>query len=318
MAFILTELVIESMIREGLENLRRDPSIVDDVFENLVSLPIYKKYGEKELNKIKDLVTKKEISVVHGFPVADSKMPCISIQLMSAQENEKRSAMDDYWKQAETPMSQEELDEQVKETNILILGYDSNTGVISIDDSADLSNVHANQLFVDVDGNEFKILGGVRDDAGHKQVIIQKDAEINTVGPALVKSMFNTNSYEVRTNVERETILLGVHTKEALQTKYTYTLLKYIVESRKLDLIRRGFQLATYEGSDFSQNQEYQSDYIFSRYLTVSGLIENTWNADKIIPIDLIDVAIKVEKDEAGNEALGLTNQTIQVQEEDE
>lgn len=317
MAFLLSDLIIESTIREGLENIRRDTSVIDDIFENLINLPIYKKYGEKEINKIKNIFENQEISIIHAFPPSEAKMPCISIQLLPGQENVRRAVMDDFWKDELKDKTKEELDAEIKVSNITLLSYDPDSGILEIDDSADLTNVHANQLLEDVDGNEFKILGGVNNVAGSKKVILDKGLSVNLAGPALIKTMFTQNQYEVRTNVEQEALLLGVHSKEALQTKYMFTVLKYIIESRKADLIRRGFQLATYESSDFSQNQEYQADFIYSRYLTVSGMIENSWNADKVIPIDLIDVGVKVEKDQAGNVALGREDQTIKVQEDE-
>lgn len=317
MAFLLPDLIIESTLREGFENIRRDSSVIDDIFNDLVSLPIYKKYGEKELNKIKKIFENKEISVIHSFPANDAVLPCVSIQLLPSNENVRRAVLDDFWKQDQTNKTPEELSAEIKVASLLILDYDPNSGTVDIDDSNDLTNVHANQILEDVDGNEFKILGGVDNTTGAKKVIIQKSAEINISGPAIIKSMFTTNSFEVRTNVEQVALLLGIHSKEALQTKYMFNILKYIIESRKADLINRGFQLATYEASDFSQNPEYAADFVYSRYLTVSGMIENSWNSDKVIPIDLIDLAVKVSKDKATNEDLGKQDQTIQVEDEE-
>jgi hypothetical protein len=315
MGFPLSDLILESVIREGLENLRRMPEIIDDLFSQLGSLPnsLANKYGQKELNKIKTLVQDREVSIIQAFPINNTPMPCISLQLLAAQEDVPLAAMDDYQEEIQVPMSSEDLAAQILASNVSLLSYDSFSGVVGISDATDLSSVHINHLLVDSSGNEFYILGGINNTTGSKSVIIKKQANLNIVGPSLIKSSINYDQYQVRTNVEKENILLGIHTKDMLTTKYLYTIIKYIIESRKKDLIDRGFILATYEGSDFNINERFESDFIYSRYLTVSGRIYNTWNSDQVIPIDYIDVDVRVPKATADNQDLGLTNSTIKV-----
>lgn len=315
--FTLSDLIIESTIREGLQNIRNDLEIVDEVFEQLKTLPISPKYGEDEIAKIKNFITTTPISIVHSFHIVESNIPCISIQLLSASEYVDRSVLDDFADDVTRDMTQDELDEQIITSPVLILDYDVNSGIVEIEDATDLSEVHINHLLEDSDGNTFRIEGGVDDTPGQKQIIIQKQAELNTTGPALIKTIFNKVQFEERTNTEKETLLIGIHTKESKLTKYLYTLLKYIIESRKLDLIRRNFKLATYEGSDFTRDMNYGSDVVFTRFLTVSGEIRNNWNADKVTPIDLIDLDVRVKKDVATNEQLGREDQTIKVTEDD-
>jgi hypothetical protein len=315
--FTLSDLVIESLIREGLQNIRNDLEIVDEVFEQLTTLPISPKYGEDELAKIKNFLTTTPISIVHSFHIVESNIPCISIQLLSANEVIDRAVLDDFADDITRDMTQDELNDEIVSSPILISGYDPLSGIVEIDDASDLSAVHINHILEDTEGNEFRILGGIDDTSGQKQVIIQKQAELDINGPALIKTMFDKVQFEQRTNVERETLLIGIHTKESKLTKYLYTLLKYIIESRKLDLIRRNFKLATYEGSDFTRDMNYGSDVVFTRFLTVTGEIRNDWNADKVVPIDLLELDVRVKKDIATNEQLGREDQTIKVTEDE-
>lgn len=315
--FVQSELIVESLIREGLQNIRNDLDIVDEVFDQLKTLPISPKYGENEITKIRNFIANTPISIVHSYHIVESNIPCISIQLLSASELTDRAVLDDFADDKTRDMSQDELDEQIIVSPVLMLSYDTNSGIIEIDDSVDLTEVHMNQILEDNDGTEFTILGGVDNTPGQKQLIIQKNAEIQLVGPALVKTIFTKIQFEERTNIERETLLIGVHTKESKLTKYLYTLLKYIIESRKLDLIRRNFLLASYEGSDFTRDSGYTADIIFTRFLTVTGEIRNNWNADKVTPIDLIDLDIRVSKDVATNEQLDREDQTIKVTEDE-
>lgn len=312
MAFVLSELVVESTIREGLANVRQDETIINDVFGQLISLPVSPKYGEKELNKIKNLI-QKPIPVVHSFVAVEAKVPCISIQLLSASEREDHASMEDFYDDVIREMTDEELEAEIIVNSVDIDSYDPLTGIVSINDATDLSNVHINHVLEDSNGLEFSILGGVDNTAGQKQFYIQKQADLETSQPTKIKTIFETVQYEQKINVENETILIGVHTKEPLLTKYLYTLVKYFILSRKQDLVSRCFTLATYEGSDFSRDMQYQADKVYTRYITVKGRIENEWRSDQVLPIDLIDLDIRVEKDEADNDQLDLNDKTIKV-----
>ena len=50
MAFILPDLVVESIIRDGFENARRDLTIVDDIFQTLSQAHLSSKY-EQDINQ---------------------------------------------------------------------------------------------------------------------------------------------------------------------------------------------------------------------------------------------------------------------------
>ena len=317
MGFIVSDLVVESIIRDGLEAVRRDSSIIDDVFEQLSNLSplMNKKYGEKEINKIKTFFETKEVHIVQAFSQVVSSMPCISIQLVDNTESEKYAHLDDFEDDVqETLTDPEELAELQIVYPVDISSYDETSGTVYIDDSIDLSSVHAHHILEDVDGTEHEILGGIDNTTGQKQLLITPFSELSIVGPATIKSSINFKQYEKRGNIEDERLLLGIHTEERLLTIYLYILVKYFIESRKKDLINRGFQLATYSGSDFTRNLDYASDVIYSRYLTLKGIIQNNWISDKVIPIDIIDVQTLVDKDKVGNEEF--PNATVQVDEE--
>lgn len=319
MSFQISDLVLESVIRDGFEAIRRDPSIVDDVFAQLKDLgPLMnKKFGQREINRIKKYFTDHEVSVVQAFSQVVDNLPCISIQLIDNPEDIKHAHLEDFEADIQQTFTDpEDLQNLVIISSISLDSYDPRSGTVYIDDSADLDKIHANHILVDVDGNEFQILGGIVNIPGSKQVVIEKQAEINLVGPAEIKSSIDFKQWEQRGVMEDEKLLLGIHTEERLLTIYLYILVKYFIVSRKLDLINRGFQLATYSGSDFTRNIDYVEP-VWSRYLTVSGKVQNDWISDKVIPIDLVDVEVKVPIDRADNPELNREDQTVQVAEDD-
>jgi hypothetical protein len=312
--FILPDLVIESVIRDGFENVRRDLSIIDDIFASFTQAHLTPKYGAAEIAKIKNFVANKEVGVVNAFSQVNANLPCISIQLLDDVEDQAHNFMDDFEEDLRLPLSEEEEAALIVLENIIPEYYDINSGSIGIPDSIDLSPIYANLLFVDANGNEFPIVGSINNTVGTKSIGVLKGSNVIISDLCHIKSSLNYKQYEKRGTIETEKLLIGIHTEERLVTIYLYQLIKYFLLSRKPDLISRGFQKSTFSGSDFTRNLEY-GEPVFDRFITATGLIQNSWLSDKVELIDNIDVGVLVEKDVASTEDLGLEDSTIQIAE---
>lgn len=315
MPFVLPELVIESVIRDGFTNARKNSeAVISDVFGNLTRAFAEKKYGEREIAKIQKLVEEKEVSVVHAFSMVQANLPCISIQLLGDNEDESKASIGDHAGFYDVPMTDpDELAALVIVESFQPTAYNTNTGAVSVPDEVDLSLVYANLVFVDSVGVEHTILGGIDNTPGRKSFMVAKSVEVSLAPGAEIKSSINFKRYETRSNVERVQILIGIHTGDPLTTKYLYTLVKYFILSRKKDVIRRDFQLASYNGSDFHRNMEYKGDSIYSRNITITGMLQHDWRSDLVDLVDQVIIKVKVPADKYGNEALDREDQTVQV-----
>jgi hypothetical protein len=315
MAFRLPDLICESIIRDGFANARRDDTIIDDVFGDLDKRFTRKKYGNKEIDKIKSIIENQEVSIVHSYNLVNANLPCISIQLADDREKTEDAHMGDYVHLSATPYSSpEDLASIVVIPAFTPTSYDPTTGIVVVPDSVDLSTIHVNLLFQDNVSNQFPILGGINNTPGSKMFITDTQATIVLGAECEIVSAIDYNEYLVHGNIEHTQLILGIHTKEALLTKYLYTLVKYFMLSRKKDMTKRGLQLDTYSGSDFHRNVEYLGDVVYSRFFNLSGIVQHAWRQDKVQLIDNVQVIAKVERDVATNEELGLTNSTIQVE----
>ncbi|RLG44959.1 MAG: hypothetical protein DRN81_03235 [Thermoproteota archaeon] len=319
MPFVFPELVLESVIKDGLANARDVPDAINDVFGNLTRAFSAAKYGTEEVEKIFKVIQGKEVSVVHSFNLVESNMPCYSIQLANDKEAEELATFGDQDSFLEIPMEGAELAATIFVDNIAPTGYNSKTGIMTLSDSVDLSGIHANHLFESAAGTEHTIIGGIINTLGAKQIIIEKNLPVAILDSgAKIKSSINSNVYQVKGNREHTSVLIGVHTKDALMTKYLYTLLKYFIMSRKSDMIARDFQLSSYQGSDFTRNNEYQGDVVYSRFLTITGFMQQDWRSDHVTLIDMVNVNVKVEKDVYGNKEAGTEDLTVTINEDDQ
>lgn len=289
--FIIPELVIESLIRDGLKNVQDDPTIIDSIFSQLTRAYNTRKYGQPEIEKIKALVLK-EIAVVFSYHEVDQKPLSISIMVGSDNEHRQRAHLDDHYEQVEEPIvDAEELEALHRVDDITVLSYDELTGKVTVSDATNLSPVYKGMLFVDADENEFVILGSINNTVGDKSFFIDKLAEVDFSTPtSFIKSSLDYKKYELRGVTGDINLVLGCHSKDALTTKYLYTLLKYFILSRKHDMIKRGVYLASYSGSDFNRDQQFIGDQMFTRFLTITAKVDDTWRSDQVVLIDNIEV----------------------------
>jgi hypothetical protein len=167
-------------------------------------------------------------------------------------------------------------------------------------------------LFVDAAGVEHKIIGGIVNEDGEKQFQIAEDSEVDISEAGLIKSPISYKVTEIKGVSSDVNILLGIHSKEALFTKYMYVIVKYFLLSRKADLINRDFFVSSYKGSDFTRNLEYEGDIVYSRFLTISGKTQDDWKGEDIPQVDNIEVVVAVPGNEPTPEDLGPDDSTVQ------
>lgn len=287
MAIKLPDLIIESVIRDGLENIKARPEILDDVFGDLLRPFASRKYGVEALDKIKELLTgnnPETIAVVHSFYNVNANLPCYSINMTTDGEDQRLARLDDFDGDKIEALSPAEVASLVRVLPFDFT-YEATSGFVQVADSVNLSAAFPRFLFVDADENTHEIIAISEAPNGF---FIQKGLTL-PVGQGYIKSFLDFKQTEIRGVEQNVQLLIGVHTREELLTKYLYALLKYILLSRKTDTILRGMYSISITGSDFSRDQRYEGNHVFTRFLTVSGKVNDSWRADHV---DLIDSVI--------------------------
>ena len=152
MSFNMPELILESIIRDGIQNVRADKTIIDDIFAQLTRSYASRKYGTTEINKIKALIDK-EIAVLYSYHQVDAKVPCFSIMIGVDDEFRPRAHLGDHYDEVTEDIADPvELEALHRVDDIVVLSYDDKTGKILVDDSTDLSQIYRGMIFVDAGG----------------------------------------------------------------------------------------------------------------------------------------------------------------------
>lgn len=291
MSFPLPDLIVESVIRDGLANIKADSTILDDLFAEFANGYAARKYGALEIATVKSWISgnnAEEIAIIHAFHPANAKLPCISIQLGSDVESDKY--LEDFEEDLQESITDvDALAALVKVSAFTPTGYDANSGMVSVGDAVDLSPVYDNYIFVDASDVEHVILNAISNETGNKFFFITPNGTPDIGGDCTIKTFLEYTQLEIKSSHQDVQLLLGVHTKNALTTKYLYQILKYILKSRRKSLELRGISKSTVSGSDFTQNMQYEGDAVFTRFLTFSGHILEWWRSDQVNLIDRVD-----------------------------
>lgn len=293
MSWNFPELVIESIIRDGIKDLKDNPTFIDQIFAQLDFPYAQRKYGTAEITKIKDLFTganNTEIAIVFSFYDAAAKSPCISIQLGSTSENIPQAHIGDYEEQIDEPLTAGELSALEAITGLLPTAYTTVTGKVSVENGVDLTLISKGFIYKDGSNIDHVISSGISNVTNDKFFFIAPNATPNIGVAGTIRSPLTTKVIEengVSNNVQ---ILLGIHSKEPLLTIYLFSLVQFFLLSRKKDLVNRNFINSTLSGSDFTRNAEYQGDRVFTRFLTISGQVRNSWRSDIVNLIDTLEV----------------------------
>ena len=298
MGFILTELIVETILRDGLEKIRESIGTADDaidiIFSEMTQPYLNYYYGQAEINKIKTLI-KAPIEISQGYPLSDIKVPYIGINLQSANESQPLALIADYAGFEETSITPETLIGPFDADS-----YNPVDGIVDATSSnVDLSAIHTSSIWVDGDGVSHTILGGIKNEVGLKTFAISTglSPSLNLTQTKFISSI-STEVRKIRKVRESENVLLLIGSENALSTKYLFTIVKYIFLSQRAQRIARGLAISSYDGTDFSRADRLPDNW-FTRFMTIkSSVIEHSWTETPVDQIGDILPIINVPQDE--------------------
>lgn len=102
MAHIIPQVALHRIIWQGIQILKQNPDILDDIFQYYKVEPMNRDYGQKYVDNIKKWFIETEIPVIQAWSLNPQMAPQIAIKLASEQEDENKAAIGDHWDFGET------------------------------------------------------------------------------------------------------------------------------------------------------------------------------------------------------------------------
>ena len=93
----MPQVALQRIIQTGVNTLKANIDILDDVFEYFTCPQMDSDYGQAHIEKIKTWFTITKIPVVQAWSFNPDRIPMISIHLTSESEDESKSAIGDHW-----------------------------------------------------------------------------------------------------------------------------------------------------------------------------------------------------------------------------
>ncbi len=286
----LTDLIFESVIRDGLGSIRATPSILDDIFSRFKEAQFINQFGQTQIDRLKTYIQNNQIKITQAFSMIPTVIPCFSIQLIRADEEERLQQFGNEYEDVDTAITPATIVSVVDPGT-----YDTLSGKLTVINAADLSVVCPGLIFKDSLGIDFEIQSGNSNLSGNKYINIGSGKEPSLLPGGKIVSSLDFKRVERRIIRLRETIRLGCHAKDDIHlTKYLYYILLYILKSRQDSLITRGIQLDRGISSIFDRSEDFVGENIFSRYMDVVCISEFDWDQSQVNMVDCFDLTLKV------------------------
>ena len=266
------------IIELTLNDIRENDWLLDDILSDFVLDPMLSGiYGQKEINNAKKWFQDNEISVFLPHRMDLEKMPCVTISIGSNSEDKSLARLADTTPFVETYDASDigKTIQYVVEP-FTIVSYEQATGFIEVPESVDLTIVEPGMVVVNpANGTGYVIVK--KDAAG---VYIAEGTVLTAVQVGILPQyMIYRARREIATFQERITIGCHVH-GDPNSLLWLYSIMMYgLLRYREGALESRNFQLSNIETSDMVRNQNWESigENVYSRFITISGQVENTW-----------------------------------------
>jgi hypothetical protein len=275
------DLVVLGAIRGGLEDMRRNPYLLDYCFAWFANDELTAKYyGAKEAQRAKDWFLNNKIRVSMASILQDVSFPLISISLVSSTED--RQTMSDI----DSTTSEEVRAEDIASANRIALGpftaksYNSATGILTLQDDLSTTNLFKDMILVDSSSNIGYPILDIIDDTSFKiepgTVANFTKAYVAPIDTFLVvsrESIVFKNTYSIRC------VTMG----EPIYTYYLNAIIMFILLRYREELLEaRGLDASVIANGAMYQAQSAlfgleSKELIFGQDITLTGLARQYW-----------------------------------------
>ncbi len=271
------DLIIKTAIELAIDDMRKTPWVIDDVFRVLIENPLLaKKYGAKEVARAREFILNQKIPVYLRHRVDKQDFPCVTISIGESVEDKDLATLGDL------SVIVEELDpSDIGKTIKFIIppfnpvSYDKTSGIIEVpEDIEEYLFINAGMMAVDPDtGNAFEIIEKI---APHS-FRIQAGADL----PKQVAVIPNFQLYKARREraISQETYNIGCHTQGDPSTLiFLHAVVKYALFRYREGLLEaNNFQLSRLRSTDLIRNDAFNIENVYSRWVILSGQVEESW-----------------------------------------
>lgn len=271
-----SDMILRSALVEMLEQIRKDPSLIDWIFSGLLADGLTaKEFGKRALLDAKDWFLKTKVNVYHGLAQAPPEFPAITMVLQESAETDK--TLGDKHYDVDEPLGSY----PVAVKSFAAVDYDPINSILTFpQDIADNVYLSTNMDVVDKVGKKHRITELLDDD---RKVVIDG-------GPGDFREASLVYSFPYRIQLEsvqcRETYQVGVHVQgPPVYLMVLHSIVVFGLWRYKQSLLEaRNFAESSFSSSDFAKSPTMGQEAEYSRYISLSGTVKQFWPKDVTTP----------------------------------
>lgn len=303
MAIFQSDLTIKTAIQLGLDDVAKNDWLIDDILGDVLVNPyLVDKYGQKQIDACKEWFKNNQVDIYMASRNDKDRFPCVTITLGSSAEKDEMKTMAD-----QSTETVKLLPNQIGKPIPYVVkpfqgySYDPTTGEVTIPSNVqNVDGVATGMVLVDPTTGQGYVINDVFPDG----VVIEPSLAVTALKLGIVPQY---QFYEARVEHSffQETYNIGCHVHgdpQALLWLHSivlYSILRY----RESLLEAQGFSQSNLSSSDLLANPSGSGpagDNIWTRYITLTGQVENSWIKS---PRRIIEVAALRERVGSGASA---------------
>jgi len=288
------DVIIKTAIELALDDMRKNPWVVEDVFAPFIENPILKqKYGMKEIERAKEFLRNNKIPIYMKNRLDKQEFPCITIAMGESNEDKSLATLGDASVCFEDYLPCD-IDKPIKFLipPFNVVSYDQVTGIVEVpEDVKEYKYIDKGHIAVDPDtGNGYEISGK----AGVNGFKIAEGSELTGEKLAIIPKYSLYRARRERA-ISQETYNIGCHAEgDPSLLIFLYSIVKYSLYRYREGLLEyQNFQLSNLRSTDMIKNQAFNVENIYSRFIILSGQVEESWVKSPMRFIEGIDIGEK-------------------------
>lgn len=301
MAMFQGDVIIKTAIELAIGDMKKNPWLIDDIFSDFIDNPILKtKYGQAEIERAREFILNNKINFFMKHRIDSEEFPAITISMGNSDEDKELATLGD------NSVCIEDLDPDDigKPISFIVkpfqvVSYDKATGIVEVPSNLEgFQYVSKDMVAIDPATGLGFVIQASTDDT-HFQITAGSELEVDELA-IVPKYQFYRARRERITSQEQYNI--GIHAHGDPSTLlFLFYVTKYALLRYREGLFEyNNFQLGNIHCTDMIKNDAFQSDNVYSRFIILSGQVEEDWIKT---PFKIIEAMEFIEKGEGMDSA---------------
>lgn len=286
------DIIIKTAVELGLEDIRKSPWIIEDIFGSLLENPLLKdKYGLKEISRAKEFILNNEIPIYIHHRLDKAEFPCITISIGESREDKDLATLGDT-----TPFGEIYDPSEVGRPIAFLVppfepeSYDEDTGIVEVpEDIREFRYISEGMIVINPeDGVGHTVL----EKLGDNKFKITPGSELTGSQLAVIPryAIYKARRESARS---QEVYNIGCHVEgDPSKLIFLYSIVKYsLFRYREALLEHENFQLSRLTSTDMIKNPAFDVENVYSRFITLQGQVEESWVKTPMRFIEAVDLA---------------------------